>query len=56
MVWPHTYNVEHDEKCEVCGEKLELRFLGKEEWVFYCSHCLTHDIRPSWEVKEEDRR
>jgi hypothetical protein len=45
MAWAHTFNVEHDERCEVCGDKLELRMIGKDDWVFYCRKCLRHEIK-----------
>jgi predicted RNA-binding Zn-ribbon protein involved in translation (DUF1610 family) len=46
-MWQHVDEVEHDEHCEVCKGKLEIRFLGVKDWVFYCPTCLKHEIKPA---------
>lgn len=57
MVWTHTFNVEHDERCEDCGDRLELRMIGNENWIFYCRKCLKHEIKdPLIQVTAEEKK
>ena len=56
-MWAHVFNVEHNEHCEDCGEKLEIRFIGLDTWIFYCKNCLRHSIKPALDIKNgEDRK
>ena len=56
MVWAHTFNVEEQEFCDDCGKELELRLIGKTQWVYFCTNCLKHNIKSKDAPKDEDRK
>jgi len=56
MDWAHTYNIEHAERCPDCGKKLDLRFVGKEDWIFYCHECTKHVITSQFKTSEREDR
>lgn len=50
--------IDRDEFCRICNEKLELRMIARERYIFYCHKCLQHYIietSKKGDGKNEDR-
>lgn len=47
----HVNEIEHDEHCPDCGAKLDLRYVGKHKFIYYCKECTKHHILDPVDVK-----